>query len=112
MDVKKRQYYFDGRSVLLDQYDESSKFDQNFDESDNLYRSTSNNFYQSNLSNKLDKNVKKNKSPTDKNIVQEHDNEENYGNCCLNINFFYFININNHCEQITILNKNRFTRLN
>src|SRR5689334_11790393 len=32
MDIKKRMYFFDGRSILMDNYDESIKFDQNFDE--------------------------------------------------------------------------------
>lgn len=81
MDVKKRQYYFDGRSILLDQYDETSKFDQNFDESENLYRSESNqNFYQSQMSQKLDKTFKGNQSAEEIKVVQENMNEDNYGN--------------------------------
>lgn len=80
MDAKKRQYYFDGRSILLDQYDESSKFDQNFDESDNLYRSgTNNNFYQSGMSQKLDKTFKQNQSIEEAKVVHENANEDNYG---------------------------------
>jgi len=80
MDVKKRQYYFDGRSIILDQYDESIKFDQNFDESENLYRSGLNqNFYQSGISNKLDKTFKQNLSLEEGKVVQEKTNEENYG---------------------------------
>lgn len=89
MDAKKRQYYFDGRSILLDQYDETSKFDQNFDESENLYRSESNqNFYQSGLSQKLDKTFKGNQSIEEGKVVHENLNEDNYGKFnYLTINF-------------------------
>jgi len=80
MDVKKRQYYFDGRSILLDQYDETSKFDQNFDDSQNLYRNdTDQNFYQSRMSQKLDKTFKGNQSIEEAKIVRENMNEDNYG---------------------------------
>jgi len=80
MDVKKRQYYFDGRSILLDQYDETSKFDQNFDDSQNLYRNdTDQNFYQSRMSQKLDKTFKGNQSIEEAKIVRENMNKDNYG---------------------------------
>ncbi len=81
MDAKKRQYYFDGRSILLDQYDELSKFDQNFDDSDNLYRSaTNNNFYQSGvMSSNIDRTFKQNQSIEEAKIGDENANQDNYG---------------------------------
>ena len=91
MDQKKRQYFFDGRSILLDQYDESVKFDQNFDESEHFPMSASNsniNFYQSNNSNKFSKNFKQqNLSNNTSNIVQEQPNEDPNSQSIL---FFYY----------------------
>lgn len=71
MESKKRQYYFDGRSILLDQYEESGKFDQNFDESENFQASNSNNFYASGISNKYEGNLKNSQTYQESQIINE-----------------------------------------
>jgi hypothetical protein len=79
MESKKRQYYFDGRSILLDQYEESSKFDQNFDESDNFQATNSNNFYNSGISNKIETNFKNSQNFQESQMINESakENEDN-----------------------------------
>lgn len=56
MDVKQRMYYFDGKSILLDNIDETNKFDQTFDDAkqsqtlQKTEKDLKNNFFQSNNS--------------------------------------------------------------
>jgi hypothetical protein len=56
MDSKKRMYYYDQKYILMDDVDESKRFDQNYDEFYNS-RDSKSNFYQSNISQNNMKNL-------------------------------------------------------